>query len=192
MPLTKPSDLGITGPRAEHNLGSLSSSSSEAEDDISALASGSEESDFLDSDEPRKRRRASPAAADDSDNDDEKRPVPVNIGSRTGRRQSQTTAAPPPSEPEREPQRILVPTDPTTSFESLGVRPWLLQSLANRPSPVPQASREAAFPRSSVATTASVEAELARVRRWLSRVPILQKWADDPSAIFAVVLTPTR
>ncbi len=192
MPLTKPSDLGITGPRAEHNLGSLSSSSSEAEDDISALASGSEESDFLDSDEPRKRRRASPAAADDSDSDDEKRPVPVNIGSRTGRRQSQTTAAPPPSEPEREPQRILVPTDPTTSFESLGVRPWLLQSLANMAITRPTGIQRGCIPEILSGHDCIGGSRTGSGKTVAFAVPILQKWADDPSAIFAVVLTPTR
>ena len=89
-------------------------------------------------------------------------------------------------------QKVLAPTDPDTSFESLGVRPWLVQSLANMAIKRPTGVQKGCIPEIIKGRDCIGGSRTGSGKTVAFAVPVLQKLADDPSAIFAVVLTPTR
>lgn len=99
----------------------------QSEDEEGSQGSGSE-SDHLDSVDSRKRRKVAPEAGETEE------PVVsiVNVPSRIKRRgehKPEPKAVPQPLH--ESPKTVTAPTDPNTTFESLNVRPWLVQSLAN-------------------------------------------------------------
>ncbi|PHH91090.1 hypothetical protein CDD83_1718 [Cordyceps sp. RAO-2017] len=175
--------------------------------------SSSAESDYLDDTAARKRRRTAPAAganadaADhyDSDDDDSEdgvngrpRPVLSTIAapSRVKRATATATAVGngPTTEPQPQPPQngILAPTDPNTSFSALQVRPWLVQSLANMAIKRPTGIQKGCIPEILKGRDCIGGSRTGSGKTVAFAVPILQRWADDPSAIFALVLTPTR
>jgi ATP-dependent RNA helicase DDX49/DBP8 len=86
----------------------------------------------------------------------------------------------------------LAPTDPDTSFDSLGVRPWLVQSLANMAIKRPTGIQKGCIPEILKGRDCIGGSRTGSGKTVAFAVPILQKWAEDPSGIFAVILTPTR
>jgi ATP-dependent RNA helicase DDX49/DBP8 len=175
--------------------GAASNSEPHSESDAGSRAS---DSDSLDSVSPRKRRRTSPALIDD-DGDDED-PVPIvksafNVPSRIKRKPQTETKVENarPSEPEPEPaSRVTAPLDVNTTFESLGLRPWLVQSLANMAIKRPTAIQRESIPMLLKGRDCIGGSRTGSGKTVAFAVPILQKWAENPSAIFAVILTPTR
>ncbi|KAI8168619.1 ATP-dependent RNA helicase DBP8 [Colletotrichum sp. SAR 10_70] len=165
----------------------------------SANSSGAEsESDYLDSPGSRKRRRTEPPAAeiideDDDDDEEELKAVvsTIQAPSRFKRaavpEQSPETVLPAPSQ-----NAITAPTDPNTSFSSLNVRPWLVQSLANMAIKRPTGIQKGCIPEILKGRDCIGGSRTGSGKTVAFAVPILQKWAEDPTAIFAVVLTPTR
>ncbi|EAQ89062.1 hypothetical protein CHGG_05681 [Chaetomium globosum CBS 148.51] len=110
----------------DENDSNDASDASDANDESAA-----EDSDSLDSASPRKRRRTSPPASDDEKPNIIK--SAFNVPSRIKRKPQVKTnleVTPQPREPEPAP-RVTAPLDANTTFESLGLRPWLVQSLAN-------------------------------------------------------------
>jgi ATP-dependent RNA helicase DDX49/DBP8 len=87
---------------------------------------------------------------------------------------------------------ILAPTDPSTSFSSLNVRPWLVQSLSNMAIKRPTGIQKGCIPEILNGRDCIGGSRTGSGKTVAFAVPILQKWAEDPSAIFGVVLTPTR
>ncbi|KAF0325531.1 ATP-dependent RNA helicase dbp8 [Colletotrichum asianum] len=165
----------------------------------SANSSGAEsESDYLDSPGFRKRRRTEPPAAeiideDDDDDEEELKAVvsTIQAPSRFKRaavpEQAPKTVLPAPSQ-----NAITAPTDPNTSFSSLNVRPWLVQSLANMAIKRPTGIQKGCIPEILKGRDCIGGSRTGSGKTVAFAVPILQKWAEDPTAIFAVVLTPTR
>ncbi|OLN83700.1 ATP-dependent RNA helicase DBP8 [Colletotrichum chlorophyti] len=171
----------------------------------SARSSGSEsESDYLDSPASRKRRRTeAPAQPDlpdlnDEDDDDEELKAVVSTiqaPSRIKRSaavvaaagQTTQTRRPTPTQP-----GISAPTDPNTTFSSLNVRPWLVQSLANMAIKRPTGIQKGCIPEILKGRDCIGGSRTGSGKTVAFAVPILQRWAEDPTAIFAVVLTPTR
>ncbi|KAF4870326.1 ATP-dependent RNA helicase DBP8 [Colletotrichum siamense] len=165
----------------------------------SANSSGAEsESDYLDSPGSRKRRRTEPPAAeiideDDDDDEEELKAVvsTIQAPSRFKRaavpEQAPKTVLPTPSQ-----NAITAPTDPNTSFSSLNVRPWLVQSLANMAIKRPTGIQKGCIPEILKGRDCIGGSRTGSGKTVAFAVPILQKWAEDPTAIFAVVLTPTR
>ncbi|KAK3984245.1 ATP-dependent RNA helicase DBP8 [Cladorrhinum sp. PSN332] len=174
---------------------SVSSSDSEGdgeESQESGSASESEESDSdsLDSSGPRKRRRTSPQPA----------PLPqiksafASVPSRIKRNQ--------PAEPSKnaEPVKaaddpasgVTAPIDHNTTFESLGVKPWLVQALANMRIKRPTAIQRESIPMLLQGRDCIGGSRTGSGKTVAFSVPILQKWAENPSAIYGVILTPTR
>ncbi|KAI8305579.1 ATP-dependent RNA helicase DBP8 [Colletotrichum sp. SAR11_59] len=165
----------------------------------SANSSGAEsESDYLDSPGSRKRRRTEPPAAeiideDDDDDEEELKAVvsTIQAPSRFKRaavpEQAPKTVLPAPSQ-----NAITAPTDPNTSFSSLNVRPWLVQSLANMAIKRPTGIQKGCIPEILKGRDCIGGSRTGSGKTVAFAVPILQKWAEDPTAIFAVVLTPTR
>ncbi|KAH6627729.1 P-loop containing nucleoside triphosphate hydrolase protein [Chaetomium tenue] len=154
--------------------------------------SAAEDSDSLDSASPRKRRRTSPPASDDE------KPTIIksafNVPSRIKRKpQVETNLGVTPQLREPEPaSRVTAPLDANTTFESLGLRPWLVQSLANMAIKRPTAIQRESIPMLLKGRDCIGGSRTGSGKTVAFSVPIFQKWAENPSAIFAVILTPTR
>ncbi|KAF6842814.1 DEAD/DEAH box helicase [Colletotrichum musicola] len=180
------------------------------EDPASSSANSSDaesESDYLDSPASRKRRRTEPPTEapanpdlaglldddDDDDNEEELEAVisTIQAPSRFKRaaavQQAPETIRPTPSQ-----TGITAPTDPNTTFSSLNVRPWLVQSLANMAIKRPTGIQKGCIPEILKGRDCIGGSRTGSGKTVAFAVPILQKWAEDPTAIFAVVLTPTR
>lgn len=174
----------------------------EVEDDVSpsASTSGSDsDSDSLDSLEPRKRRKVSvnPDPEDEEEDDDEP-PAVISFAAAPSRmkpKQNQSQPTPtkaPVLEPTDSPKGIIAPVDANTTFESLDVRPWLVQSLTNMAIKRPTGIQKGCIPEILKGRDCIGGSRTGSGKTVAFAVPILQKWAENPSGIFAVILTPTR
>ncbi|KAI6087508.1 DEAD-domain-containing protein [Hypoxylon rubiginosum] len=199
-----PSSISVAGIAAE--------SESESDDQIQAQALGSQaestgeseseaESDSLDSPASRKRRKLSTdlspaAAAADLDLGTSSINVPSRIkrktaGAGTGTVQTkQPEDLPPAAVPLNAP--VAAPVDRNTTFESLKLRPWLVQSLANMAIKRPTGIQKACIPEILKGRDCIGTSRTGSGKTVAFAAPILQKWAEDPSSIYAVVLTATR
>ena len=158
--------------------------------DHANVDSSDEESDYLDNASSRKRRRPSPS--DDEDDDDEPLPkTTISMIQAPSRVQKRTTAVVPKASSEAQ-TVVTVPTDGNVSFGSLSVRPWLVQSLENMAIKRPTGIQKGCIPEILKGRDCIGGSRTGSGKTVAFAVPILQKWAEDPSAIYAVVLTPTR
>jgi ATP-dependent RNA helicase DDX49/DBP8 len=173
------------------------------EDFDTSDVSSSEESDILDNAESRKRRRISPDSQqnereddgqdDENDEDSEDKELQAAISMiKAPSRVKKSGQAPEsaPSPPVQNP--ILAPTDPNTSFSAIQVRPWLVQSLQNMAIRRPTGIQKGCIPEILKGRDCIGGSRTGSGKTVAFAVPILQKWAEDPSAIFALVMTPTR
>lgn len=83
---------------------------------------------------------------------------------------------------------------PTTDadFESLSVAPWLIRSLAAMEIHNPTAIQRSCIPEILKGRDCIGGSRTGTGKTVAFAVPILQKWAEDPFGIYAVILTPTR
>lgn len=79
-----------------------------------------------------------------------------------------------------------------TSFASLNVAPWLVASLAAMEIKRPTGIQKGCIPEILMGRDCIGGSRTGSGKTVAFAVPILQKWAEDPVGIFAVVLTPTR
>lgn len=193
------------------------STSNESGSEVEDVASGDSsiedehdsDSDSLDSTAPRKRRRFSQPPEEEGDEEDEEDEQgspkgPVSFISAPSRIKRKTASDVKPTGPEstgevtaQQPDDVLggattAPTDPNITFESLGVHPWLVQSLTNMAIRRPTGIQKGCIPEILNGSDCIGGSRTGSGKTVAFAVPILQKWAEDPSAIFAVVLTPTR
>lgn len=160
------------------------SDSSASSDDAGESAHDSNDvgsdSDSLDSSASRKRRRTSPL--DDA--------APVHITSTPSRikSRSQKTAV----QQETSNGAILAPIDPQTTFVALNVKPWLVASLGAMAIKRPTGIQKGCIPEILKGRDCIGGSRTGSGKTVAFAVPILQKWAEDPFGIFALVLTPTR
>lgn len=189
-------------------------SESESEDNESGsgsegeagLSTGSDsdshpDSDSLDSDVPRKRRKHSPKQDEEDDGSDDddlpKAPVTFSAPSRI-RRKAADEPAPKPAVVQSVSKEVVIgsgttaPIDPHTTFDSLGVQPWLVQSLANMAIKRPTGIQKGCIPEILKGRDCIGGSRTGSGKTVAFAVPILQRWAQDPSAIYGLVLTPTR
>ncbi|KAF6821002.1 DEAD/DEAH box helicase [Colletotrichum sojae] len=182
------------------------------EDPASSSANSSDaesESDYLDSPASRKRRRTEPPTEppanpdlaglldddddDDDDNEEELKAVISTIQAPSRfKRAAAVQQAPETTRPAPSQTGITAPTDPNTTFSSLNVRSWLVQSLANMAIKRPTGIQKGCIPEILKGRDCIGGSRTGSGKTVAFAVPILQKWAEDPTAIFAVVLTPTR
>jgi ATP-dependent RNA helicase DDX49/DBP8 len=141
----------------------------------------------LDSTASRKRRKVSRGKYDSLDQDDSPPPSRISAPSRI-RAQLKNTALnkSPPS------HAILAPTDPHTTFQSLNVKPWLVSSLSSMAIKRPTGIQKGCIPEILKGRDCIGGSRTGSGKTVAFAVPILQKWAEDPIGIFAVILTPTR
>lgn len=188
---------------------------SEASDSGSAVLSDASESedeaDFETIARPAKRRRVSDIEdEDDDDNEPYIAPAPVQTISRI--KKAKTAATPTTasgedpitiadaiaSDPHRDSKvPIFASLDPeiqttSTTFGPLGVAPWLVTSLTNMAIRRPTAIQKACIPEILKGRDCLGGSRTGSGKTMAFAVPILQKWAEDPVGVFAVVLTPTR
>lgn len=202
------SEASSSDPEVEPVVSDESGIEDEHEDDNDSENGGGSvnevesDSDSLDSNAPRKRRRISPRPEEEED-EDEIPKAPVSFISAPSRIKRNVTSEQPkePQKPSNEdtapPADIFggattAPTDPNTSFESMGVHPWLVQSLSNMAIKRPTGIQKGCIPEILKGRDCIGGSRTGSGKTVAFAVPILQKWAQDPSAIFAVVLTPTR
>ena len=82
--------------------------------------------------------------------------------------------------------------DPEASFASVEVVPWLLASLSTLSILRPTAIQKACIPAILRGQDVIGGSRTGSGKTIAFAVPILQKWAEDPVGIYAVILTPTR
>ncbi|RYP31809.1 hypothetical protein DL767_005540 [Monosporascus sp. MG133] len=184
MPLMDTEDLHL-----KDDISSASSISSQSSEGESAC-----ESDFLDSLASRKRRKVSKVEAPSPDVVVSSIKAPSRI-KRKGENVSITvTKLRATSPPTLAPVNGSVPAsvDRNTSFESLKLRPWLVQSLKNMAIRRPTGIQALCIPEILKGRDCIGTSRTGSGKTVAFAAPILQKLAEDPSAIFAVVLTATR
>lgn len=188
---------------SEDEDGHVNESGSGSESGDRSEGEGESDSDSLDSTAPRKRRRVSPAPDEDGEEEEDVPKASVSFISAPSRIKRKTasdgkTTQPKPTSGEAsQPADVFggattAPTDPNTTFESLGVHPWLVQSLTNMAIRRPTGIQKGCIPEILRGRDCIGGSRTGSGKTVAFAVPILQRWAEDPSAIFAVVLTPTR
>lgn len=89
------------------------------------------------------------------------------------------------------PSNIKVPLQ-NKSFKALGVQPWLIHSLALMSIVKPTGIQHGCIPEILKGRDCIGGSRTGSGKTLAFAVPIIQKWAEDPTGIFAVILTPTR
>lgn len=112
----------------------------------------------------------------------------------TSRIQPKTTTAVTPA-----PEGLTTPTvsngklvDASLSFATLEIAPWLIASLGAMAITRPTGIQKACIPKILEGSDVIGGSRTGSGKTIAFSVPMLQKWAEDPVGIFAVVLTPTR
>lgn len=137
---------------------------------------------------PRKRRRLS-----DPDSSEENPSVRPQSSSTTSRIKPRANGLPSASavlaEIEISNGKVV---DARSSFATIDVAPWLIASLANMAILRPTAIQKGCIPEILNGRDVIGGSRTGSGKTVAFAVPILQKWAEDPMGIFAIVLTPTR
>jgi ATP-dependent RNA helicase DDX49/DBP8 len=79
-----------------------------------------------------------------------------------------------------------------STFATLNVAPWLVKSLSTMAIRRPTAIQKSCIPEILQGKDCIGGSRTGSGKTIAFAVPILQKWAEDPFGIYAVVLTPTR
>lgn len=163
------------------------------EDDINSddsYVSDVSENEQLDTqDRAPKRRRLS-----ESSTDSYVAPAPLPALSRIKKKDD--TAKPEPKE-EEEPVLIKDALEiglraEQSTFGALNVSPWLVGSLTTMAIRRPTAIQKACIPEILKGRDCIGGSRTGSGKTIAFAVPIMQKWAQDPFGIFALILTPTR
>jgi ATP-dependent RNA helicase DDX49/DBP8 len=154
------------------------SSDSDSEQSLHSAAETSD-SDSLDSHASRKRRKVSPV---------EEHVPPLHTVSAPSRMKKKIQNV----VNKEINQAVLAPTDPSTSFASLTVKPWLVKSLESMAIKRPTGIQKGCIPEILKGRDCIGGSRTGSGKTVAFAVPILQKWAEDPFGIFALILTPTR
>lgn len=139
-----------------------------------------------------KRRRLSEFDEDDEDGFIAPAPLPTlsRIKKKDEVKKSETTKE---EEPVtiREALEIGLRAEQST-FGALNVSPWLVGSLTTMAIRRPTAIQKACIPEILKGRDCIGGSRTGSGKTMAFAVPIIQKWAQDPFGVFAVVLTPTR
>jgi ATP-dependent RNA helicase DDX49/DBP8 len=138
---------------------------------------------------PRKRRRVS-SAADDHDRSES--PTQLQSTPSLSRVKPKKPVQARRDEDVPDSIKASIDSEDNTSFATLGVTPWLVASLANMAIKRPTGIQKRCIPEILKGRDCIGGSRTGSGKTVAFAVPILQKWAEDPSAIFALILTPTR
>jgi len=160
----------------------LDSQSDQADDH----SSRSDDSDSLDSQTSRKKRRITPLQ--DTQHDEPLLTTAASVPSRVKAKvQLALTNHANPNN-----GVILAPVDTQITFAALNVKPWLVGSLGAMAIKRPTGIQKGCIPEILKGRDCIGGSRTGSGKTVAFAVPILQKWAEDPFGIFALVLTPTR
>lgn len=139
-----------------------------------------------------KRRRLSESEEDD---DEYVAPAPLPTVSRI-KKKDENAKKPEPTEEEdpvtiRDALEIGLRAEEST-FGALNVSPWLVGSLTTMAIRRPTAIQKACIPEILKGRDCIGGSRTGSGKTMAFAVPIIQKWAQDPFGVFALVLTPTR
>jgi ATP-dependent RNA helicase DDX49/DBP8 len=162
----------------------VSSSDNEVESAYESSGDVSGPEDELIEDNPRKRRRIS--LSDDL----QKERVPDQILSRI--KLKKTGLLPDNSYLAKDSVNAHIQKRERTTFADLNVQPWLVASLSSMAITRPTGIQKGCIPEILSGRDCIGGSRTGSGKTVAFAVPILQKWAEDPFGIFAVVLTPTR
>lgn len=173
------------------------SSHSSPNSDHEALNSSSSSASPLDSDfeaDPSRKRRRLSRDSDIKNPKAESEPTPP-VQSTTSRIKPKKSSAPSPLAS----ASIEYPTiangkvvDSKASFATLSIAPWLIASLSALEIKWPTAIQKGCIPAILSGHDVIGGSRTGSGKTVAFAVPILQKWAEDPIGIYAVILTPTR
>ena len=163
---------------ASSESGASSDSSSNASQSYAVIGEGTS----------RKRRRLSQES--DASMKEPLPPVPPTI-SRIKAKKVNTTPANPADIEHLEVSNGKV-VDSTASFATLDVAPWLIASLAAMEIKRPTGIQKGCIPKILEGQDVIGGSRTGSGKTVAFTVPILQKWAEDPVGVYAVILTPTR
>jgi ATP-dependent RNA helicase DDX49/DBP8 len=180
------SDMSSIGSGSESEAASVTESSNVAsESDV----------DFPE-ETPRKRRRTSPS------NENPEKIIARPSAPFLSRIKAKKTAVSPQKSKESEDSIDMKETEDSVStptvklekstFANIDVHPWLVRSLANMAITRPTGIQKGCIPQILKGRDCIGGSRTGSGKTVAFAVPILQKWAEDPVGIFAVVLTPTR
>ncbi|KXS12060.1 DEAD-domain-containing protein [Gonapodya prolifera JEL478] len=117
-------------------------------------------------------------------------------GQRTAKRKRQPTdSANPSAQPTPTPttsQPSSASSTPATTFAALGLHPWLIAQLASVRIAAPSDIQSRAIPPTLAGSDIIASARTGSGKTAAFALPVLQKLAEDPYGVFAVVVTPTR
>ncbi|KAF2125780.1 DEAD-domain-containing protein [Dothidotthia symphoricarpi CBS 119687] len=134
----------------------------------------------------RKRRRLSP---NEEESDVEPAPsrIPVATISRVKTKDIQA-----PVIRAQDIATVPITKEKAVSFASIDVAPWLVASLASMEIKKPTGIQQACIPEILKGRDCIGGSRTGTGKTVAFSVPILQRWAEDPSGIFALIVTPTR
>jgi ATP-dependent RNA helicase DDX49/DBP8 len=142
-----------------------------------------------------KRRRLSVSPDSDSDTAAPAAPLPLPSLSRIKKKSTAKDTQTPASEENpvliKDALEIGLSVE-ESSFKALNVAPWLVGSLTTMAVRKPTAIQKACIPEILRGRDCIGGSRTGSGKTIAFAVPILQKWAEDPFGIFAVILTPTR
>ena|ERR1700712_2347304 len=156
-------------------------SSGSSEDETHNITSSSEELEEFGSESPRKRRRLSPL------NEAVKSSKDQHVGSRV--KKSASKGQP---KPESASKPLTEKPSAQLSFAGLGISPWIVASLSAMQITRPTQIQAESIPPILAGQDCIGGSKTGSGKTVAFSVPILQKWAEDPVGIFALILTPTR
>lgn len=164
-------------PQSNHD--SSSDNAQDEQDDISQS-----DSDSLDSQASRKRRKTS--------QEPKHKEIPLVTTTSVPSRVKTKSQKTPLDTKNISNGATLAPTDAQTTFAALDVKPWLVGSLGAMAIKRPTGIQKGCIPEILKGRDCIGGSRTGSGKTVAFAVPILQKWAEDPFGIFALVLTPTR
>jgi ATP-dependent RNA helicase DDX49/DBP8 len=150
-----------------------------------SISSGPED-DLVDVN-PRKKRRISPQGEESKVAISRK---PDSVVSRIKPRKVESHPVTSGSTPDD--IKVATPKRERHNFENINVQPWLVASLSNMAITKPTGIQKACIPEILKGRDCIGGSRTGSGKTMAFAVPILQKWAEDPIGIFALILTPTR
>lgn len=151
-----------------------------------------EQEELVDGTASRKRRKLSPEAEDGNEESDSDADVLSPAITSTSAQLSRVGVKRKAGATKVEQIDNASKKDEGTSFATLNVSPWLVSSLAGMAIRRPTGIQKGCIPEILKGRDCIGGSRTGSGKTVAFAVPILQKWAEDPVGIFALVLTPTR
>ena len=162
-------------------------------DDRKSLSSDEHHSKIYTATSRKRRKLLSGSGGNESPEEGNSIPTKAALASisriKVQKKQTNTTGPPALQETEISNGKVV---DAKSSFASLEVSPWLVVSLAAMAIRRPTAIQKGCIPEILAGRNVIGGSRTGSGKTVAFAVPILQRWAEDPMGIFALILTPTR